>query len=486
MPNEPLKSPPENTEITGGLPNPYGRFTYAGTEKGLLDSNIPKDKLSQVTDTISAGLNWFVPNEAKKQIKILQHLFEDDSFFIKSSTNGKATDISTFYQIYDPSVSFPDTLDDSALQFIPFITIVDVSDDTIITKGEDKKTYIYNFNEPVKLSPHTIPPSIINKTSTEQKAEIIAFEGIKTKYTYIFYGVNFIDINKDKLPSSYNNYWARDSKGVNYTPSIDTFNDLVSNTNEFIYDTKKDASGNYPTKGDKTGYAILKVANGMSSFGITILTKSFEIIDPLLMRSEIGKDPVAPSATGNSTSSGSSTGTTGSSTAQSGVGGVCYNCDTSAKQWMTRRLEFGESSTFGIGGSTPKSKETLDKEKPKWWIDASVQGLVSSLLSINATLVKDWNTFICKKVLSPVGTGQAGAAGDAPSVPEKYSSLQNANSSPYNAEAVANAYQKVVATQNAFNGPKSQLEGKGITIKIVEEQSNPVNLYSDILSKCYP
>lgn len=296
---------PESAQVNNNLPagltpeGAYAKFNYGGNFTALKSATASTEK---PTD----GLNWFLPTTGNARIEITKHLYESNLVYLKDTPEKPSyTNIDKVSaQITEGAVTDALSSAEKMASSIPLVTVV---------KCQSNKP-IYNFNEPYKLSAHVVPGCLFKtldarKTPTPQ---IIAFEGIDTKYTYIFYGVDFyID---DKPPEA-----VKDSTGVSVSNSntvwqpkenlvISKFDTLISSSNKYIKDTTT----------LKVGTVILKTVNDF--FGLVVFTDRFEAIDPLLITSTIGKEIQIQEA---GSTSGTSTGVNAGPTATGGGTGRC-------------------------------------------------------------------------------------------------------------------------------------------------------------------
>jgi len=266
---------PESANVNNNLPagltpeGAYVKFKYDGEFTALKSATAS-------TETPANGLNWFLPTTSGKRIEIKRHLYESNLVYLRDTPEKPSYENidKVSAQITEGTVTDAFSSTEKMASSIPLVTVVKCAPNQLI----------YNFNEPYKLSAHVVPGCLFKtldnrKTTTSQ---IIAFEGIDTKYTYIFYGVDFyID---DKPPEA-----IKDSTGVSVTNSntvwqpkenlvISKFDTLISSSNKYIKDTTT----------LKVGTVILKVVKDF--FGVVVFTDRFEAIDPLLITSTIGKE----------------------------------------------------------------------------------------------------------------------------------------------------------------------------------------------------
>ena len=141
-----------------------------------------------------------------------------------------------------------------------------------------------------------VPASIYQDGETRKKAgpvsQIIAFQGAETNYTYVFYGVDFLDLS-DEPPEK-----ARvkavtgltDDAAVKSVANSDQFwmgssdNIYITNYDEMITDFPLTLDDG---KTQAVGVKILKCVAGF--FGLVVLSDKFEAVDPLLLTSGVGK-----------------------------------------------------------------------------------------------------------------------------------------------------------------------------------------------------
>lgn len=394
---------------------PYGKFFYTGDG--------PFENVSGQEP--EPGINWFITSTVDTEttpIKIKKHLFEDNTFYL----TGTGANYNNLHTIYSET----NTLTATNLQSIPLITIVECG----------ANEFIYAFNEPYRLSPYIVPGSLFQMDSkkAEFKKQIIAFEGITTKYTYIFYDVDFVT-TEDKLPAG---------KSLWQLPGNITISDYA--TKLISKEINKDSNGKI----------ILKAKN---TFGIVVMTETFEVVDPLLLTPNIGKEvSITENIDGSQTVTPTGTGTAPTQTTSTGG---CIDCINQAFPW---KRTTGQNVMFN-----DMLFNDLTEKEP-WYANAN------ALMSNYKALDILENRYLCLSYFTP-GAGKHTV--------DSYENLVNDNCAPYKPNKLTEITREMnnrnAAIQNVING----LQAKGIRATDLNNRTNINDIderYSQLVNTYFP
>ena len=370
----------------------YDRFEYTGNFTGFKNTPASGEAPAPTSTTPKAGLNWFIPTMIDgAKIKIYKHLYESDLVYMYGAVDPQSDPYSVIDKVYS---EFPtDTSSKTAvsdfiinnnwnssiknMSQLPLITVVEATAGSII----------YNFNEPFKLSPSMVPASIYQDGETRKKAgpvsQIIAFQGAETNYTYVFYGVDFLDLS-DEPPEK-----ARvkavtgltDDAAVKSVANSDQFwmgssdNIYITNYDEMITDFPLTLDDG---KTQAVGVKILKCVAGF--FGLVVLSDKFEAVDPLLLTSGVGK-PIVVQEQGSTT--GTSTGITDIGTGPGTGGGTpCIDCFQEKKQYA--RTVITKFIVKGIIDKDVRVTEFRTTENSRWI--QSAENLLNNLAALDEAI----------------------------------------------------------------------------------------------------